>query len=172
MPFPDDLAWPRISVVCCSYNGAKFIGDCLDALAVQDYPDYEVIVIDDGSTDDTAAIASRYDVRLISQPNKGLSAARNEGMHQASGEITAYIDDDAYPDPDWLRYIAWVYMSGGHDGAGGPNLPPPGDGLMADLVALAPGGPNHVLITRHRRRACPRLQLDVPDGGAAGHRWL
>ena len=147
VPFPDDLAWPRISVVCCSYNGAKFIGDCLDALAVQDYPDYEVIVIDDGSTDDTAAIASRYDVRLISQPNKGLSAARNEGMHQASGEITAYIDDDAYPDPDWLRYIAWVYMSGGHDGAGGPNLPPPGDGLMADLVALAPGGPNHVLIS-------------------------
>ncbi len=147
MPFPDDLEWPRISVVCCCYNGAKFIGDCLEALTRQDYPDYEVIVIDDGSTDDTAAIASRYDVRLTSQENKGLSAARNEGMRQATGEITAYIDDDAYPDPDWLRYIAWTYMQGGHDGAGGPNLPPPGDGLMADLVALAPGGPNHVLIT-------------------------
>ncbi len=68
-------------------------------------------------------------------------------MRQATGEITAYIDDDAYPDPDWLRYIAWTYMNGGHDGAGGPNLPPPGDGEMAELVALAPGGPNHVLIT-------------------------
>ena len=147
VPFPDDLAWPRISVVCCSYNGSRFIGDCLEALAVQDYPDYEVIVIDDGSTDDTAGIAARYDVRLISQENKGLSAARNEGMRLATGQITAYIDDDAYPDPDWLRYIAWVYLRGGHDGAGGPNLPPPGDGEMAQLVALAPGGPNHVLLT-------------------------
>jgi O-antigen biosynthesis protein len=147
VPFPDDLEWPRISVVCCSYNGARFIGDCLDALARQDYPDYEVIVIDDGSTDDTASIAARYDVRLVSQENKGLSAARNEGMRQATGEITAYIDDDAYPDPDWLRYIAWTYLKGRHDGAGGPNLPPPGDGLVAGLVALAPGGPNHVLLT-------------------------
>jgi GT2 family glycosyltransferase len=147
VPFPDDLAWPRISVVCCSYNGARFIGDCLEGLVRQDYPDFEVIVIDDGSTDDTAAIASRYDVRLIRQENKGLSAARNEGMRQATGEISAYIDDDAWPDPDWLRYIAWTYLKGGHDGAGGPNLPPPGDGVMAELVALAPGGPNHVLLT-------------------------
>ena len=65
--------WPRISVVCCSYNGAPLHRRLpRDALARQDYPDYEVIVIDDGSTDDTAAIASRYDVRLASQPNKGL----------------------------------------------------------------------------------------------------
>jgi hypothetical protein len=134
-------------VVCCSYNGSRFIGDCLESLVRQDYPDFEVIVIDDGSTDDTAAIASRYDVCLVSQENKGLSAARNEGMRHATGEITAYIDDDAWPDPDWLRYIAWTYLHGGHDGAGGPNLPPPGDGEMAELVALAPGGPNHVLIT-------------------------
>jgi O-antigen biosynthesis protein len=146
-PFPDDLPWPRISVVCCSYNGSRFIGDCLDALARQDYPDYEVIVIDDGSTDATAEIAARYEVNLVRTPNQGLSAARNEGLARATGEITAYVDDDAYPDSDWLRYIGWVYMTTGHAGAGGPNLPPAGDGRTAELVALAPGGPNHVLRT-------------------------
>jgi glycosyltransferase involved in cell wall biosynthesis len=145
VPFADDHPWPRISVVCCSYNGSRFIGDCLAALAHQDYPDYEVIVIDDGSTDSTAEIASRFDVQLVSTPNQGLSAARNEGLAHASGEIVAYIDDDAYPDQDWLRYLGWIYMTGDLAGAGGPNLPPPGDGRTAELVALAPGGPNHVL---------------------------
>ena len=147
VPFADDQPWPRISVVCCSYNGSRFIGDCLSALARQDYPDYEVIVIDDGSTDTTAEIARGFDVDLVSTPNQGLSAARNEGLARASGEVVAYIDDDAYPDQDWLRYLGWVYMTAGVQGAGGPNLPPPGDGRTAELVALAPGGPNHVLRT-------------------------
>jgi glycosyltransferase involved in cell wall biosynthesis len=145
VPFPDDLSWPGISVVLCSYNGARVIGRCLEGLARQDYPDLEVIVIDDGSTDDTARIAEAFDVTLIRTPNQGLSAARNEGLARAGGEIIAYIDDDAWPDPDWLRYLAWVYLTTEHAGVGGPNLPPSGDGPTADLVALAPGGPLHVL---------------------------
>ena len=147
VPFPTATAWPAISVVLCSYNGAKVIGQCLDGLARQDYPDYEVIVIDDGSTDETAKIAGTYDVTLVSTPNQGLSAARNEGLALARGEIVAYIDDDAWPDRDWLRYLAWVYVTTDHVGVGGPNLPPAGDGRTARLVALAPGGPLHVLRT-------------------------
>ena len=76
------------------------------ALENLDYPDYEIIVVDDGSTDQTSVIAERHDVKLIRVDNKGLSAARNLGMNAATGEIVAYLDDDAYPDPHWLTYLA------------------------------------------------------------------
>jgi len=138
--------WPRISVVVCSYNGSRTIRDTLEGLARVDYPDFEVIVVDDGSTDRVSAIASEYDVRLIRTENRGLSNARNTGCEAASGEIVAYVDDDAWPDPHWLRYLAISYRRGDLVGVGGPNLPPPGDGPIADCVANAPGGPVHVLL--------------------------
>ena len=103
VPFSPRLRWPRVSVVVCSYNGARTINDCLEGLARLDYPDYEVIVVDDGSRDATAAIAGRYRGVLIRTPNRGLAHARNAGLAAASGEIVAYIDDDAFPDPHWLR---------------------------------------------------------------------
>src|SRR5438132_222148 len=61
VPFAPTLPWPRVSVVVCTYNGSRTIRDCLEALARLDYPNYEVIVVDDGSTDDTAAIARQFD---------------------------------------------------------------------------------------------------------------
>jgi O-antigen biosynthesis protein len=146
-PFPPDSCWPRISVVVCSFNGARTIGDCLEALSQIRHPDFEAIVIDDGSTDETAAIASRYNVRLIRTENRGLSHARNLGWQAATGEIVAYTDDDAYPDPDWLAYLAAAFRTGEYAGVGGPNIPPPGDGSIAACVANAPGGPIHVLLS-------------------------
>ena len=62
VPFTRDRHWPRISVVVCSYNGAETIDETLIALTRLNYPDYEVIVVDDGSTDATAEIARKYDV--------------------------------------------------------------------------------------------------------------
>jgi len=147
VPFPPNLPWPRISVVVCSYNGARTIRDCLDGLEQLAYPDYEVIVVDDGSTDSTAAIASRYDYRLIRTENRGLSNARNTGLKAATGEIVAYIDDDAYPDPHWLTYLAAKFLSTSYAAVGGPNLAPPGDGPIAECIARAPGGPVHVLLS-------------------------
>lgn len=147
VPFPANTRWPRVSVIVCSYNGSRTIRDTLDALERVDYPDYEVIVINDGSTDSTASIAAEYDVRLISTENRGLSNARNTGWHEATGEIIAYIDDDAYPDPHWVQYLAWTFMTTDYVGVGGPNIAPPGDGEIADCVANAPGGPVHVLIS-------------------------
>jgi len=147
IPFPQDLPWPHISVVVCSYNGARTIRDCCEGLLRLEYPNFEVIVINDGSTDATPEIVSHYDFRLISTENRGLSSARNTGWQEAKGEIVAYIDDDAYPDPHWLTYLAAAFMRTPHVGIGGPNLPPPGDGPIADCVANAPGGPVHVLLS-------------------------
>jgi GT2 family glycosyltransferase len=160
VPFPPNLPWwPRISVVVCTYNGARTIRDCLEGLRKLEYPNFEVIVVDDGSTDATAAIAREYGVRLISTENRGLSNARNTGLEAATGEIVAYIDDDAYPDPQWLTYLAATFLSTRHAGVGGPNIPPPGDGPIADCVANAPGGPVHVLLSDQEAEHIPGCNM-------------
>jgi O-antigen biosynthesis protein len=146
-PFPPETAWPRISVVVCTYNGSRTLRDCLSGLKKIEYPDYEVIVVDDGSRDHSAAIAREFGARVISTENRGLSAARNTGMEAATGEIVAYIDDDAYPDPHWLGYLASMFRGTGYAAIGGPNIAPPGDGSIAECVVNAPGGPVHVLLS-------------------------
>lgn len=138
---------PMISVVLCSYNGSATIRDTLEALIRLDYENYEVIFVNDGSKDNTAEIVAEYDVRKINQPNKGLSVARNTGIEAARGEIVAFIDDDAYPDAQWLRYLAQAFLTTEHAGIGGPNIAPGDDGPIANCVALSPGGPVHVLLT-------------------------
>lgn len=160
-PFSPDMAWPRISVVVCSHNGSRTIADTLDGLSRIVYPNHEVIVIDDGSTDATAAIATEFDVRLLRTANVGLSAARNTGMAAATGEIVAYIDDDARPDPHWLTYLAHTFMTTDCAAAGGPNIPPPDDGPIAGCVANAPGGPNHVLLTDREAEHIPGCNMAV-----------
>jgi glycosyltransferase involved in cell wall biosynthesis len=104
-----------------------------------------VIVVNDGSKDNLADIVREYPVKLINIKNGGLSNARNTGMYNAKGDILAYIDDDAYPDPDWLRYLAYAYLTSDHGCIGGPNIAPSDDGFIATCVANAPGGPVHVL---------------------------
>jgi GT2 family glycosyltransferase len=161
VPFSVDVPWPRISVAICSYNGARTIRDCCEGLRCLEYPNWEVIVVDDGSTDETAAIAAEYGFRVISTPNRGLSAARNTALEAATGEIVAYIDDDAYPDPQWLSYLAWAFLQGRHAAIGGPNLPPPGDGWFADCVANAPGGPVHVLLSDTEAEHVPGCNMAI-----------
>ncbi len=178
VPFSRQTAWPRVSVVVCSHNGQRTMRDCCEGLLRLDYPDYEVIVVDDGSSDATAAIAREYGFTVISTPNAGLSAARTRGLRAASGEIVAYLDDDAYPDAHWLMYLAATFMNTSHAGVGGPNIPPPGDGPIADCVANAPGGPIHVLLSDHEAEHIPgcnmafrrRALLDV--GGFDPQFWV
>jgi GT2 family glycosyltransferase len=158
-PFPRTARVPRISVVVCTYNGARTIRDCCEGLRRLDYPNFEVIVVNDGSTDATAAIVEEYGFRVISGENRGLSHARNVGLHAATGEIVAYTDDDAYPDPDWLRYLAAAFVGSTHVGIGGPNIPPPGDGPVAEAVANAPGGPIHVLISDQEAEHIPGCNM-------------
>jgi GT2 family glycosyltransferase len=146
---------PRISVVVCTYNGARTLGETCAALAALDYPDYEVVVVDDGSTDGGDEIARRHGFRVISTENRGLSSARNTGLEAATGEIVAYLDDDAMPDAQWLTYLGDTFMSSDFVAVGGPNLPVPGDGPVADAVAAAPGNPNHVLLSDREAEHIP-----------------
>ena len=147
LPPRPDATWPRVSAVVCSCNGAETLRDCFDGLTDLDYPDYEVIVVDDGSNDATPDIASDYPVRLIKTDNRGLASARNTALAAATGEIVAYVDDDARPDPHWLTYLVHTFRTTSHAGVGGPNIAPKGDGSVADCVANAPGGPVHVLLS-------------------------
>ncbi len=159
VPVPADLPWPRISVVVCSYNGERTIRDCLEGLLELAYPNFEVIVVDDGSTDATAAIAKQYGFPPITTAHRGLSHARNVGVASASGEIVAFIDDDARPDPHWLTYLAVVFSGSSHAGVGGPNIAPAGDGDVAECVANAPGGPMHVLLSDHEAEHLPGCNM-------------
>lgn len=139
--------FPFISVIVCSYNGSATIRECLSEILKLDYPSFEVIVVDDGSTNGLPEIVKEFPVKLFSYPNNGLSHARNTGMHHATGEILAYIDDDAFPDPHWLQYLAYSFRNSDHACIGGPNIAPSDDGFIATCVANAPGGPVHVLLS-------------------------
>jgi glycosyltransferase involved in cell wall biosynthesis len=88
-----------VSVVVPVYNGERFLADCLDSLVAQDYPAIEVVVVDDGSTDGSAAIAERYDgVRVLRRAHVGLAATRNAGIRAATGSLIGFCDAD-----DWWK---------------------------------------------------------------------
>jgi GT2 family glycosyltransferase/DNA-binding beta-propeller fold protein YncE len=139
--------WPRVSVVICAYNAADTLEDNLRSLEQLTYPDFEIIVVDDGSKDRTAEIARGHPrVRLVSMPNQGLSAARNVGLAEATGEIVAYTDADTRADRDWLTFLVQPFLTGNVVASGGPNVVPSDDPPMAQCIARAPGGPTHVLL--------------------------
>jgi len=81
---------PSVSVVIPAYNVAPYIAETLNSVFAQTFTDFEVIVVDDGSTDDTPRIARKHEVKLISTPHRGLSMARNTGLEAATGQIIAY----------------------------------------------------------------------------------
>jgi GT2 family glycosyltransferase len=144
---PNGSPLPGVSVVVCSYNGAATLEECLRSLIQLDYPDYEVILVDDGSTDQTPRIASQFPgVRYVRQENRGLSAARNVGAKLAGGRIVAYTDSDCVADPMWLHFLVTGMMDQQVEAIGGPNIPPPCDGAVAACVAASPGGPSHVMV--------------------------
>jgi GT2 family glycosyltransferase len=159
---------PRVSVVVASYNGARTLRPCLESLERLNYPDYEVILVDDGSTDDTAAIVKpRPDgsgvfphLRVIRhEQNAGLSVARNTGIAAATGELVAFTDSDCRADEDWLRYLVSDLLRSGFAGMGGPNLLPPDDSAVAAAVMASPGGPAHVMLNDREAEHIPGCNM-------------
>ncbi len=93
---------PLLSIIIPAYNVEAFLPKCLDSIFAQDYKDYEVLCIDDGSTDNTPLLLRNYsehwpNLRVIAQPNQGMSAARNKGVKESQGDYVLFVDSD-----DWL----------------------------------------------------------------------
>jgi glycosyltransferase involved in cell wall biosynthesis len=98
------VANPLVSVVIPCYRQAHFLPEAIESALLQTYPHVEIIVVDDGSPDDTSAVAARYPkVRCVRQPNRGLSAARNSGLRASAGEYLVFLDADDRLTVDALR---------------------------------------------------------------------
>jgi len=151
------------SIIVCTRNGAHRIGNCLKAIDAMSGGPYETIVVDDGSTDLTAEIVSQHfpQVRLISIPPSGLSAARNLGAAAATGEIFAYTDDDCLPDIEWIVRLDRAFLDPLSAAAGGPNLPPPAKSAEEAIINAAPGAPSHVLLDDTRAEHLPGCNIAV-----------
>ena len=160
---------PQVSVVVCTRNGSRTLGECLAGLSRLDYPDVERIVVDDGSTEDIAGIVNQFPgVQYIRQEAQGLSVARNTGAAAARGEIIAYTDDDCVPDESWLIHMVRVFLQTGASAAGGPNIPPPPRNQSQACVIAAPGGPAHVLLTDATAEHVPGCNLAVRKSALDG----
>jgi glycosyltransferase involved in cell wall biosynthesis len=87
---------PQVSIIIPTYNRGWIIKEAIDSVLAQDYTEFELIVVDDGSTDHTSGVLDSYgkDIKVLSQKNKGVSAARNRGIAEASGKFIAFLDSD------------------------------------------------------------------------------
>jgi CDP-glycerol glycerophosphotransferase len=146
---------PRLSVVVPVYNVEGYLAECLDSILAQTFDDLEILLVDDGSTDGSVAIAERYvgrhrNVRMVQQPNAGLSGARNTGVRNVSGELLAFVDSD-----DTLLPEAYDLMVGTLDETGS-------DFVVGSLLQGVPGDAVEPLWLRpaHQER---RLGIRVDD---------
>jgi glycosyltransferase involved in cell wall biosynthesis len=159
-PFDEHSKLPKVSIVVCAYNAGSTLHECLDALDELDYPDYEVILVDDGSTDATPQIAAAFpQFRCIRQSNHGLSHARNVGWRASTGEIVAYTDADCVVDRDWMRCLMEAMLDQDVSAIGGPNITPITDGWSAHCVAASPGNPSHVMFDDRHAEHIPGCNM-------------
>ena len=100
----------KISIIVPCYNVEKYLGSCLDSLLNQSFKDFEIIAVNDGSTDNTLNILEEYSkkdsrIKIITQKNKGLSGARNTGIDNANGDYIAFLDSDDWVSPDFYQKL-------------------------------------------------------------------
>ena len=148
---------PAISVVVPLFNKAAYIARALESIRRQTWTDFEVVVVDDGSTDGGGAIAAQFAdprFRVVTQPNRGQGAARNRGIAEASGELIAFLDADDAWEPLFLEAVgglAWSYPSAGILATGYRRRF--GDGSDIEITARAARGGRTVLIGDYFRAA-------------------
>ena len=130
---------PLVTVAICNHNGARDLEECLRSLASLDYPAFEALVLDDGSTDDSCEVARRLGARVIELGRVGLGGARNAAIEHAHGELLAYLDGDAQAEPGWLARLWRLHDRLRPGGVGGPNLPVANPTWQERAVGGAPG---------------------------------
>jgi glycosyltransferase involved in cell wall biosynthesis len=101
------MTCPTVSVIIPTYNRARYVVEAVESVFAQTFKDYEVIVVDDGSTDNTKQVLEPYRgrIRYVRQENRGLAAARNRGVREARGELVAFLDSDDCWEPRMLEGI-------------------------------------------------------------------
>ena len=103
---------PMISIIIPMYNLEKYIVDCMESIRVQDYSNFEVLIVDDGSTDCSVKVVKEYieqyklkNFFLLTKPNGGISSARNAGLEKAKGEWILFIDGDDWIEPECINVL-------------------------------------------------------------------
>ena len=96
---------PKFSIIVPVYNVEEYIDECLSSIFNQSYKDFEVIVVDDGTKDNSMDIVNKYDVTVVKEENSGLSTARNNGVKKAKGEYLLFVDSDDYLEKDLLKNV-------------------------------------------------------------------
>lgn len=161
---------PAVSIIMPAYNVAPYIGAAIESVCAQTFTDWELLITDDGSTDETHAIAESYvssqpRIRLLRQVNGGISAARNTALREASGAFIAILDSDdlwspaylaaqmellrMHPDVDIVTGNAW-FLGGPQDGQ--PALPTPDPRPTPDLTSLLADETSVFVMSVFRRR--------------------
>lgn len=106
---------PEIAAIICTYNRDQYLGAAIDSLLVQDYDNFEIIIVDNASNDRTREVVesrlSHPKLKYIYEPVIGLSVARNTGAKATNAPIIAYLDDDAVASPQWLKVLVTAYRN-------------------------------------------------------------
>ncbi|MGX8712358.1 MAG: glycosyltransferase family 2 protein [bacterium] len=147
----------RFSIIIPAYNAEGYLQRCLDSIVSQDFANYEVIVIDDGSTDGTAPLLKQYpQVKVISQPNQGMATARNRGLEMVQGDYILFVDSDDRLCPSALATLA--PHLGGEDIVGfGTQIYNESTGIYTDNPIQPTAAPmaGWDYFNRHRLEATP-----------------
>ncbi|AIV39272.1 glycosyltransferase family 2 protein [Curtobacterium sp. MR_MD2014] len=137
---------PQVSVVVPVLDDAEHLARCLEALAAQTHPVHEVLVVDNGSTDDSVEVARAAGATVLHEPVRGIASASARGYDRASGDVIARLDADSVPPPGWIAESVRLLGTPGVVAVTGPGRPSQGGRALRRLWDALYMGPYFVLM--------------------------